>query len=415
MELLWTVLVSGAVIALGIYLVLRWLGAAGLPIPLYARAPESVCRLVSREEALKVFLLALLFRLVIFAAVGLFTCLVLYPGSGPGAALWTWERWDALHYVNLAELGYSGYIEDGKHLFLVFFPLYPWLMRLVSLLTGNTMAAGLLISFLSYAGGCVYLYKLAAWELGVGAARRAVLFLSIFPYAFFFGGIMTESLFFLTTAAGLWYIRRHHWWLAGVIGILAAMTRMHGILLIGAATAELVEDRGYFDWKEIFRRLPALLLPVLGTLIYLLLNWQVGGDPFTFTVMQEHWSQGFCWISDTLWYVLQNALSYPTEAVRYQLWIPTILLFPVFFALAVYARKRMRSMYVLYGYVYLVLNYSLSWLLSAGRYLSCALPFFLFMAALTEKRRWLTILAAVGMSIGFVITLYGYLTGGQIM
>lgn len=277
------------------------------------------------------------------------------------------------------------------------------------------MAAGLLISFLSYAGGCVYLYKLAAWELGVGAARRAVLFLSIFPYAFFFGGIMTESLFFLTTAAGLWYIRRHHWWLAGVIGILASMTRMHGILLIGAAAAELVEDRGYFDWKEIFRRLPALLLPVLGTLIYLLLNWQVGGDPFTFTVMQEHWSQGFCWISDTLWYVLQNALSYQTEAVRYQLWIPTILLFPVFFALAVYARKRMRSMYVLYGYVYLVLNYSLSWLLSAGRYLSCALPFFLFMAALTEKRRWLTILAAVGMSIGFVITLYGYLTGGQIM
>ena len=158
-----------------------------------------------------------------------------------------------------------------------------------------------------------------------------------------------------------------------------------------------------------------LLLPVLGTAVYLLLNWQVGGDPFAFTVMQEHWSQGFCWISDTLWYVLQNALSYPTQAVRYQLWIPTILLFPAFFALAVYARKRFRSMYVLYGFVYLVLNYSLSWLLSAGRYLSCALPFFLFAAALTEKRRWLTILLTVVMSLGFVVTLYGYLTGGQIM
>lgn len=415
MELLWTVLVSGAVIVLGLYLVLRWLGAAGLPVPLYTRAPGSVCCPVSREEALKVFLLALLFRLAIFALVGLFSCLVLYPDSGADAALWTWKRWDALHYVNLADLGYSGYIEDGKHLFLVFFPLYPWLMRLVSALTGNTMAAGLLISFLSYAGGCVYLCKLAAWELGEGAARRAVLFLSVFPYAFFFGGIMTESLFFLTTAAGLWYIRRHRWWLAGLFGILAAMTRMHGILLIGAAVAELLEHRGRFDWREILRRLPVLLLPVLGTAVYLLLNRQVGGDPFAFTVMQEHWSQGFCWISDTLWYVLQNALSYPTQAVRYQLWIPTILLFPAFFALAVYARKRFRSMYVLYGFVYLVLNYSLSWLLSAGRYLSCALPFFLFAAALTEKRRWLTILLTVVMSLGFVVTLYGYLTGGQIM
>ena len=415
MELLWTVLVSGGVIALGLYLVLRWLGAAGLPVPLDTKAPRSVCRPVSREEALKVFLAALLFRLVVFVLVGLFTCLVLYPGSGPDAALWTWKRWDALHYVNLADLGYSGYIEDGKHLFLVFFPLYPWLMRLVSALIGNTMAAGLLISFLSYAGGCVYLYKLAAWELGEEAAKRTVLFLSVFPYAFFFGGIMTESLFFLTTAAALWHIRRHRWWLAGLFGVLAAMTRMHGILLIGAAAAELVEDRGRFDGREIARRLPVLLMPVLGTLVYLLLNWRVGGDPFTFTVMQEHWSQGYCWISDTLWYVLHNALSYPTEAVRYQLWIPTILLFPVFFALAVYARKRFRSMYVLYGFVYLVLNYSLSWLLSAGRYLSCALPFFLFAAALTERRRWLTILLTVVMSLGFVVTLYGYLTGGQIM
>ena len=415
MKLLWTVTVSGAVILVGLSLVLRWLGAAGLPVPHFVRTPDSACCTVSRAEAGKVFLAALLFRLVIFVLVGLFTCLVLYPGSGADAALWTWKRWDALHYVNLAELGYSGYIEDGKHLFLVFFPLYPWLMRLVSTLTGNTMAAGLLISFLTYSGGCVYLYKLAAWELGKGAARRTVFFLSIFPYAFFFGGIMTEGLFFLTTAASLWYIRRHRWWLAGLFGVLAAMTRMHGILLVGAAAAELVESRGHFDWKEIMRRLPALLLPVLGTLVYLALNWQVGGDPFAFTVMQEHWSQGYCWISDTLWYVLQNALSYPSQAVRYQLWIPTIVMFPVFFALLLYARKRFRSMYVLYGFVYLVLNYSLSWLLSAGRYLSCALPFFLFAAALTEGRRRLTILAAVGMALGFAVTLYGYLTGGQIM
>lgn len=415
MEAVWSVFVSGAVVVLGLYLVLRWLSAAGVPVPLTSTIPPSVCCTTGRQELLRVFLLAFGFRLVIFVAVGLVSCAVLYPGSGPDVALWTWKRWDALHYINLAELGYSGYIEDGKNLFLVFFPLYPWLMRLVSALTGNTMAAGLLISFISYAGGCVYLYRLAAWELGRGAARRAVLFLSIFPYAFFFGGIMTEGLFFLTTAAGLWYIRQHRWWVAGFIGVLAAMTRMHGILLIGAAAAELVESRGRFDWKEICRRLPALLLPALGTGVYLLLNWQVGGNPFAFTIMQKHWSQGFCWISDTLWYVLQNAISYPTVEVRYQLWIPTIVLFPIFFALLLYARKRFRSMYVLYGFVYLVLNYSLSWLLSAGRYLSCALPFFLFAAALTERRRWLTALVVIGMSLGFVITLYGYLTGGQIM
>lgn len=414
-KLIWTVALSGLVVALGLILVFRWLGSAGLPVPGYRPCPASRRVEPGHRTCVGVFAAALLFRLAVFLAVAAYACLVLSPNAGSGWALEIWKRWDALHYVNLAELGYGGYIENGRHLFLVFFPLYPWLVRLVSLLTGNTMAAGLLVSFLCYAGGCVYLYKLAAWELGESAARRAVTFLSLFPYAFFFGGVMTESLFFLTTSAALWQIRRHRWWAAGVWGVLAALTRMHGLLLIGAAVAELVEHLGGFRWREIFRRLPALLLPVLGTAGYLTLNWYITGDPFAFTEMQKHWSQGFCWISDTLWYVLENALHYPTVSVRYEIWIPTILLFPLFFALLWWAGKRFRSMYTLYAFACLTLNYSLSWLLSAGRYLSCALPFFLFAAALTEKRRWLSVLLAAGMAVGFLWNLGGYLTGGQIM
>lgn len=415
MKLIWTLAVTGAVAVLGLYLVLRWLAAAGLPVPMAAKAPGAKGCIPNRSECVKVFTVALVFRILIFLLVGLIACFVLYPGSSPDVFLWVWKRWDGQHYVNLAELGYSGYVEDGKNLFLVFFPLYPWLMRVISLITGNTMAAGLLISFVCYGEGCVFLYKLAAFELGRGAARRTVLFLSVYPYAFFFGGIMTESLFLLTTAGGLWAIRRHRWWQAGLWGLLAAMTRMHGILLIGAAGAELVELMGRFDWKTIARRLPALLLPAVGTLVYLVLNWSVTGNLFAFTVMQQHWSQGFCPIADTLWYVLQNALSYSNVLVRYQIWIPTIVLFPVFFALLLWARKKFRSMYTLYGFVYLVLNYSLSWLLSAGRYLSCALPFFLFAAALTEDRPKLTVGVALVMGAGFLVNLTWFLTGGQIM
>ena len=49
-------------------------------------------------------------------------------------------------------------------------------------------------------------------------------------------------------------------------GVLAAMTRMHGLLLIGAAGAELVESLGKFDGRAILRRLPAVLLPAVGSL-----------------------------------------------------------------------------------------------------------------------------------------------------
>ena len=201
-HLLWTLAVSGVVLALGLSLLLRWLGAAGLPAPcaVPASAPRG-CE-VSRRELLHVFSAALLFRLTVFLAVAALACLVLYPGTGLSWATDIWKKWDAWHYVGLAELGYTGYWEDGRPLFLVFFPLYPWLVRLVCPLTGhNTMAAGLMVSFLCYSAGCVYLYRLAAWELGKGAARRTVLFLSLFPYAFFFGGVMTEGLFLLTSVA----------------------------------------------------------------------------------------------------------------------------------------------------------------------------------------------------------------------
>ncbi len=43
-HLLWTLAVSGVVLALGLSLLLRWLGAAGLPAPcaVPASAPEAV-------------------------------------------------------------------------------------------------------------------------------------------------------------------------------------------------------------------------------------------------------------------------------------------------------------------------------------------------------------------------------------
>lgn len=405
----WTVLVSGAVILTGGYLLLRWLATCGAPIPgpigLDRRDRSGRGVALSAREELRVFALSLLFRLVVFALAALFLLLL-----SQGGVLSSWRQWDAVHYEKLTELGYGGYVENGQHLFLVFFPLYVWLVRLVRLVVGNTLAAGLLVSWLCYAGGCVFFCRLACLEYGRRTARRAVIFLSLFPYAFFFGGMMTEGLFLLTTAAGLWHIRRHQWWAAGLWGILAALTRMHGLLLVGAALAEFLSHRE----KGWLRRLPLVFLPVLGTLAYLWLNRLVTGDPFAFVQMQRHWNQGFCWVSDTLWYVLHNAWSTPDSAIRWQIWIPTLLLFPLFFTLLLRARRQ-RSMLTLYAFACLILDYSLSWLLSAGRYLSCALPFFLFAADWAEERPAVSALLTAAMAVLFSLQLILYLTGGQIM
>mgnify|MGYP005789882021 FL=1 len=68
-----------------------------------------------------------------------------------------------------------------------------------------------------------------------------------------------------------------------------------------------------------------------------------------------------------------------------------------------------------YGFCYLVANYSLSWLLSAGRYLSCGFVFFLLAASLTENRPNLRRGLLAGEAVLLGIYLCGHLSGAQIM
>ena len=60
-----------------------------------------------------------------------------------------WNRWDTPHYLDLARHGYSNHGELG--LFIVFFPAYPALIRVLTLLTGDAYMSALLISLF----GCV--------------------------------------------------------------------------------------------------------------------------------------------------------------------------------------------------------------------------------------------------------------------
>lgn len=423
---LWNLAATVAFLGAAGALILRWLaqGGVALPSPFSDPLPERRGEISGPETWGKVFMAALLFRLV--AGLGSVVLYDLLSGAGvslsglPGL----WERWDAPHYIHLVELGYGGYIEDGKPLFLVFFPLYVWLTRAVKVVISDTALAGMLVSWVCFAWGNVYLYRLISEEYGGRMARRSLLLLWVFPFSFFFGGIMTESLFLLTTTAGLYHIRQHQWGRAGAWGILAAMTRMQGVLLIGAACAELwcevkplVGEKGEKSgaFREMGKRLPLLLTPMLGSGVYFGLNQYVAGDPFAFAEMQEHWSQGFLWFPEVLGYLVKNALTWPKLSTRWEMWIPELVLFPVFAWLLRKSWKKHRSMFTLYAFVYFILNYCLSWLLSAGRYLSCGVPFCFFAAEELEGKPKLTAVLVGSMAVLQCVFCYRYLCWGQVM
>lgn len=121
------------------------------------------------------------------------------------------------------------------------------------------------------------------------------------------------------------------------------------------------------------------------------------------------------WFSKVLTYLIKNAISWYNPVTRWEMWIPEAVLFPIFALLLWRSWKKHRSMFTLYGFVYFILNYCLSWLLSAGRYLSCGVPFFLFGAEELEGHPKLTAGLIVGMGILQCAFLSRYLCWGQVM
>ena len=424
------VVVSLAVCLLGLLVVYRCLAAWGL------RAPGSLARHAVEEgppaaqglqPGWKIFLLGAGSRVGLLLA-GMAAAMLLSDGG------LTWEgafqqlqRWDAAHYIRLIEEGYQGYTENGQHLFLVFFPGYVWAARLLRLVIPSTALAGTALSCLCYGGACCYLYRLAGEAYNGRVARDTLLYMSLFPFSFFSGLVMTEGLFLLATTGACWYAWRGKWLAFGLFGALAALTRMTGLLVIAVGVIRLLEAYRPLEppvgkslgrcWKPLLLRLPLTLLPAVGTLLYLLLNLWVDGDPFAFASHQEHWHQGYLWISQVVEYIGRYLGDNLGSSFGWAVWAPALALFVVGLALLYWAalRKGHPAGLLAYGFCFFVATYSLSWLLSAGRYLSTCFVLFLFLAKLTQRRPALRAALLGGEGVLLGVYLCAFLAGAQVM
>ncbi len=424
------VVVSLAVCLLGLLVVYRCLAAWGL------RAPGSLARHAVEEgppaaqglqPGWKIFLLGAGSRVGLLLA-GMAAAMLLSDGG------LTWERafqqlqrWDAAHYIRLIEEGYQGYTENGQHLFLVFFPGYVWAARLLRLVIPSTALAGTALSCLCYGGACCYLYRLAGEAYNGRVAWDALLYMSLFPFSFFSGLVMTEGLFLLATTGACWYAWRGKWLAFGLFGALGALTRMTGLLVIAVGVIRLLEAYRPLEppvgkslgrcWKPLLLGLPLTLLPAAGTLLYLLLNLWVDGDPFAFASHQEHWHQGYLWISQVVEYIGRYLGDNLGSSFGWAVWAPALALFVVGLALLYWAalRKGHPAGLLAYGFCFFVATYSLSWLLSAGRYLSTCFVLFLFLAKLTQRRPALRAALLGGEGVLLGVYLCAFLAGAQVM
>lgn len=296
-----------------------------------------------------------------------------------------WNRWDAPHYLDLAR---EGYVSEGVEArWIVFYPLYPWLVRAASYLTADEVLGAFLVSALASVAAGLLLYRLARLDESEDAARAAVFFMLAFPTAYFLHIGYTESLFLALALGSFLAARSRLWWAAGLLAGLAAMTRVNGLLLLPAlvfeARAEYLESGrrpGPLGWLSLG------LIPA-GFGVYLAINWWVLGDPRAFLDAQsQHWYKSLTWpwvgVTEAWRSLLGRA---PAEALL--VGAHELLFTLLGLGLTVWAWLRLRASYAVWMTCNWLLWTSTKFILSVPRYTLVLFPAYILLARLAAARK----------------------------
>ncbi|MFE9444291.1 hypothetical protein ACFYO2_36110 [Streptomyces sp. NPDC006602] len=231
-------------------------------------------------------------------------------------------RWDALWYTRVAELGY-GYevrLPNGDvHSNLAFFPLLPWLERLLAAVTPLSYAdAGFAVALLASVAAAWGIFTVTDHVYGRRAGICAVLLWAVLPVGIVQSMAYSESLFTALAAWSLYAALTGRWLTAGTLALLAGLTRPVGLAVVAAvwaaaiaaflrdrsaaATASSVPDRSPARPDSAHsegrapgaRRALGMLLAPLGAAAYVLwVGHRTGKGPLGYLDVQAGWRNGF--------------------------------------------------------------------------------------------------------------------------
>ena len=314
--------------------------------------------------------------------------LLLKKGAGIDAGMFShfYEKYtvcgDTSHYINIAANGYYSSGEYANQ--IVFYPLYPFLMKLVALVVGDYFVAGALISNVCLGVSACYMFALVKRELGSEKAMDSVMIYILYPFGVFLVTVFTESLFMMLALMCLYYIKDERWFIAGITGLLAALSKSQGIALLVPAVYEAVM---YMVRQRRFRvRCLGVCLIPIGTFIYLLINKVVQGDWFAFVAHQQAapWFNTSNWIAHNLTQHYNMALENGTLAYIIY-WVQLFLYFFGIVSLLYGLYKGVSTSLIAYGGAYIFLSYLHGWLISGPRYMMGCITLYIVYAAMDNR------------------------------
>jgi hypothetical protein len=356
------------------------------------REPSVAAASAARSVLAPFVLSRILTAVVALAAVALFpsptTCPdVCHPSTNP--LLDAATRWDAKAYVDIAHDGYGAVPANNAY-----FPLYPFVMRVLATLFGGSgdayLVAGLIISNAALLVALAYLASLVALDHDSATGTRAALYLLVFPMSVFLSVVYPESLLIATSIGAVYHARRGEWVRAAVLAALAALTRP----FIGAAVAVPLAIEAY--QRSGVRAAVAAAGPAAVALVgWLVVLWRITGDPKAILTAEANWGVG---------------PSVPFEAFL-DLFDPRVYGFPyvvlgatlLIGVLVVLSWRFLRPSLAAYASVVFLISIATGSLTSSPRYYLAVFPAFVVLAIVA--RGWAgRVYVALGAALGVLFT-----------
>lgn len=193
----------------------------------------------------------------------------------------SWSNFDGIYYLLIAANGYT--VNAG------FFPLFPLSINILSYIFGNTLAfnptqyfTALTLVSLYFLLALIVMYKLIRLDFKKNIAIWSIFFMLVFPTSFFYASIYSESLFLFLSLLTFYFARKRRWFLAGITGAFLSATRPVGIAIFPALLYEYFKSE---KSKSSVKLLSTLLTP-LGLIAYAFYNLQKWGSAFYFITAQ---------------------------------------------------------------------------------------------------------------------------------
>lgn len=292
----------------------------------------------------------------------------------------TWVRWDGPHYIDIARNGYQ--TEGDPANFIVFYPLYPLLIKLVGLIVGNLNLSALIISWASSVVASIFLYKLALLDFNKRIAFLSVWFLNIFPTAYFLQASYTESLFLALSLASIYFFRTSNNSYSGFLASLSSFTRFNGLLLIPFFVTELGIKK--INLHKLLRIFLITTSTIVGFLGYLLLNFLTFGEFFYFrTPLSQHWYKQL----ELTWVSINNLINFITsmQSINYYIFMGELVAILFTVIISIYVFFKVRISYGVYMMANLLLFVSTGFIMSTPRYILLLFPIYIALAKLSSK------------------------------